>query len=408
MIENMSIACEISGFHLPHAQCAQNVAERVNCIILFREPGPMAQGLIAEGYAMKGFRVDTKSCNWGPMSGFVCMDPRLTKDEAYLPRNRKWTHEALSGEINEKFFGKDVKDPSWVGDVMPIVLSQKRIDYLKSKNVINPAKNEKGHFVGVSTATKGSTVLPWRLIPVAGASQPWLKGALPDHCVLCIDTSARVSFSQELPEATGLKDPVEPINFKGFQAILGLTNPGSKGLGFKACVTADYDLFAIWPGQMGGDLMDRQHFVSGVFSSAPGSGQARSLAGGVQRMVGVDSRLKESGSNEHHRFGDVSARTMNVKALLNSEIQNPGGNAVHHNDEAGNFALAKGSLKDCLPVIGFVPSLLPSKSKQQPGQPAKTILVETPDDFKTLVLYARQNNFKEVAKSDWLLEAGVS
>ncbi len=406
MIENMSVACEISGFHLPHAQCAQNVAERVNCIILFREPGPMAQGLIADGYAMKGFRVDTKSCNWGPMSGFVCMDPRLTKDEAYLPKNRKWTHEALSGEINENFFGKGVEDPSWVGDVMPIVISKKRIDYLISKGVITTAKNDKG-FTGVSKASKGSTVLPWRLVPVGNASQPWLKGALPDHCVLCVDTGARFSFTQELPEPSGLKEPVQPITFKGFEAILGLTNPGSKHLGFKACVTADYDLFAIWPGQQGGDLMDRQHFVSGVFASAPGSGQGRTLAGGVQRMVGADSRLKASGYNEHHRFGDVSARTMNAKALLNSEIQNPGGNAVHHNDEAGNFALAKGTLKDCLPIIGFVPSILPSKSKQSAGQPAKTILIESLDDFKTLVLYARANNFKEVVKDAWLLEAGV-
>lgn len=407
MIENMAVACEISGFHLPHAQSAQNVAERVNCIVLFREPGAMAQGLIAEGYAMKGFRVDTKSCNWGPMSGFVCMDPRLTKDEVYVARNRKWTHEALSGEINENFFGKDVKDPSWVGDVMPVVLSRKRIDYLKSKSVIRPHEGGKGHFVGISTASKGSTVLPWRLIPVGNAGQPWLKGALPDHCVLCIDTSARFSFTQELPEPNGLKEPVEPIKFKGFEAILGLTNPGSKHLGFKACVTADYDLFAIWPGQTGGDLMDRQHFVSGVFASTPQSGQGRSLPGGVQRMIGVDSRLKGAGFNEHHRFGDVSARTMTVKALLNSEIQNPGGNAVHHNDEAGNFALAKGTLKDCLPIIGFVPSLLPSKSKQTAGTAAKTILIETLEDFKTLVLYARANNFKEVVKPAWLVEAGV-
>ena len=124
-------------------------------------------------------------------------------------------------------------------------------------------------------------------------------------------------------------------------------------------------------------------------------------------MLGVDSRLKGSGFNEHHRFGDVSARTMNVKALLNSEIQNPGGNAVHHNDEAGNFALAKGTLKDCLPIIGFVPSILPTKSKQTAGQAAKTILVESLDDFKTLVLYARANNFKEVVKDAWLVEAGV-
>ena len=44
MIENIALACEESGFHLPHAMAAQGVAERVNCIVLFREPGKMAAG----------------------------------------------------------------------------------------------------------------------------------------------------------------------------------------------------------------------------------------------------------------------------------------------------------------------------------------------------------------------------
>src|SRR6185437_11386368 len=224
MIENITLACEESGFFLPHAQVAQGVAERVNCMILFREPGKMAAGLIAEGYAMKGFRIDTKSCTWGPMAGFVCMDPRLTKDEVYVARNRTWTHEALSGEINQKFFG-EVTDPDWVGDVAPIVLSKVRIDYLIQQNIIRPASDSNGHLVGRSTATKGDTVLPWRLVPVGNAGQPWLKGVLPTHHVLCIDTSAGIGFKQELPKTHGLQAPINPVRFRGHEAIMGLCNP---------------------------------------------------------------------------------------------------------------------------------------------------------------------------------------
>jgi hypothetical protein len=405
LIENLVLACDESGFYLPHAMAAQGVAERVNCIVLFREPGKMAAGLIAEGYAMKGFRIDTKSCTWGPMAGFVCMDPRLTKDEVYVARNRTWTHEAVSGEINKKFFG-DVTDPDWVGDVAPIVLSRRRIDYLTTQNVIRPSTDTDGHLVGTSKATKGDAVLPWRLIPVGNAAQPWLKAALPTHHVLCIDTSAKVSFKQELPNEHGLKAPIQPVRFRGYEAVMGLCNPQtSMQLGFKACVTADYDLFSIWPGTKNGDQMANRHTVNSIITGLkPGTGQSNTLAGGVARMVGVDTRLQADGLREHHRYGDVSSRVLTVKALLNSAIQNPGGNAVHHNDEAGNFALAKGTLKDCLPIVAFIPGIF-SKTSRGEGS---TALIETLDDFKTIVEMARDLKFSVIAKPAWLQEANAN
>ena len=218
-------ACRKSGFVLNHAYIAEGIADRLNCVVIFREPGRMAAGLIEEGYGMKGFRIDTKSCTWGPMAGFVCMDPRLTKDDKYVPNNRSWTHEALSGEINKNFFGDGVTDADWVGDVAPIVISQKRIDYLVQQNIISPKKNNLGHLIGISKAVNGTTILPWRLIPKANASQIWLKDATPDHHVLCVDNSAGVSFQQELPDAHGLQTPLEPVKFKGYECILGLCNP---------------------------------------------------------------------------------------------------------------------------------------------------------------------------------------
>ncbi|MGI4757271.1 MAG: anthrax toxin-like adenylyl cyclase domain-containing protein, partial [Janthinobacterium lividum] len=255
MINNLHLACDVTGFVPTHAHAALSVAERLNCIILFREPGAAVQGLIAEGHAMKGFRVDTKSCNWGPMSGFVCMDPRLTKDTVYEGRNKEWTHEALSGAINEKFFGK-VTDAAWKGGAMPIVLSPKRVEELTQKGVITPATDMYGHKIGVSKAPKGSASLPWRLIPVGNRQVTsnlvngrvvkqeihWLRGATPQHMVLCVDTHKTGGFAQSYPH--GLADPVSKTMFGGYETIMGLTNPNTEHLGFKACVTADYDLLA--------------------------------------------------------------------------------------------------------------------------------------------------------------------
>jgi Anthrax toxin LF subunit len=394
MKTELNQACAKTGFYAPHAMACQTVADRANCIILFREPGVMAQGLIAENYCMKGFRIDTKSCNWGPMSGFVCVDPRLTKDSVYEARNKNWTQEALSGHIVEKFFGK-VEDKDWVADVMPIAISKTRIDELRGKGVIEPKAAPNGEFTGISRAVKGDTVLYWRLVPVGNATNSWLKvgGQVPGgYYVLCVDKKGSQAFRQQYPAGAA------PILFRGNETILGLINPGTKPRGFKACVTADYDLFAIWEATGSGDRLSLQHSLSSELSKKFGDGNAP-LPGGVARMGTVDQRLQSAGHREHHRFGDVSARVMNVKVMLNTALQSTGGyqggNAIHHNDEAGNFALAKGTLNDCLPLIGFMPG--PS-----------TVLVENLGDFKELAMYARERGFHVRAKPDWLQSAGVS
>jgi hypothetical protein len=393
MKTNKVRACEVTGFVLKHATACDTVASQLNSIILFREPGVMARGLIEENYCMKGFRIDTKSCNWGPMSGFVCVDPRLTKDSIYEARNANWTMEAVSGHIVERFFG-DVKDATWIADVMPIVISNARIAELTAQGVI-AHRVDQGHLVGESTATKGDTILPWRLVPVGNATNNWLRvdNEIPSgYNVLCVNTSGRTSFRQRYPKG------VEPIMFRGHETILGLINPGTKSRGFKACVTADYDLFSIWPKVPVRDLMGIGHAINGQLLTVRGHPDAVSLPGGIARMPAIDDRLQHQRHPEHYRFGNVSARVMLVKTMLNSALMGmagyKGGNAIHHNDEAGNFALAKGTLADCLPLIGFMPT-------------HGTVLIETLLDFKELVIFATGADFVPLAKPQWLLEAGI-
>lgn len=384
---NLAHACQVTGFVPQHAAVCESVAQRVNCIILFREPGVMAQSLIADSYAMKGFRIDTKSCDWGPMSGFVCMDPRLTKNSAYEAKNRKWTSEALTGHIVHQFFG-DVADLEWKADIMPIVISRKRIQELIEKKAINP-KVEGKDYVGEST--KDSTMLCWRLVPATNATNKWLQASdatLSEYYVLCVNNRVMNPFKQEYPSGVKL------ILFRGHETILGLINPGTHSRGFKACVTADYDLLSVWP-KTGNDRMSQQHNLSAAILNRGSRGDSP-LPGNVTRLGKVDQRLQSGGHREHHRFGDVNARILNIKVLLNSALQGAGGykggNAIHHNDEAGNFALAKSDLKVCLPVIGFVPGT----------GGYRTVLIQTEIDFKQLALFARMNGFTVFAKDGWI------
>ena len=57
----------------------KQTAKVTNSIILSRVPGGVGTTLISEGYDLKGFHVKAKSCNWGPMSGFICQLPIFNK-----------------------------------------------------------------------------------------------------------------------------------------------------------------------------------------------------------------------------------------------------------------------------------------------------------------------------------------
>ena len=423
------LACSETGFVPAHAEGCGAVAERTNTIILFREPGKMARGLIEENYAMKGFRIDTKSCDWGPMSGFVCVDPRLTKDPKYaIPKkNVLWTKQAVHGDIEKKYFGA-VDDPDWKAGIVPIVISQKRIDFLEKDGKITPLPADDG-YVGESTATNGAFVFQWRLVAADGRPHPWLKGGVSrGHFVLCADNRGEKVLSY--PGA------IKPIRFEGYETVLGITNPGTaESLGFKACVTADYDLLSVWPGPPLGvqdplaklrgphDAMALQHNLQNQVQHLkhnwtdrlqtdplfpirpPDSEPVRSttldaLPAGVPRQINIDARPKQGGNFEHYRYGDISNRILNVKVLLNNTIIGKGyqgGNAVHHNDEVGNTALAKGSLSECLPIIGFAP-----KSFRFSGQ---TVLIRSIWEFRELFELAKSCGFSPLVKKEWGLAA---
>ena len=54
-------------------------AQSLQSIISSRTPGGAALTLIEEMYDLKGFFIKSKSCDWGPMAGFVCMLPCFNK-----------------------------------------------------------------------------------------------------------------------------------------------------------------------------------------------------------------------------------------------------------------------------------------------------------------------------------------
>jgi hypothetical protein len=142
------------------------------------------------------------------------------------------------------------------------------------------------------------------------------------------------------------------------------------------------------------------HQVNAAILARAGRAGSPLALNNVARLPRVDDRLQRASLREHYRVGDVSARILQVRAQLNTAIIAAGyrgGNAVHHDDEQGNMALAKGSLAECLPVV----AMLPYKQPQ-------VVAVQSVSDFRDLVKEARAMGYDTRAKPSWLREAGLA
>jgi hypothetical protein len=57
-----------------------NTAKETKTIVSSRLPGGVGLDLIENNCDLKGFHIKAKSCNWGPMAGFICQLPFLNKE----------------------------------------------------------------------------------------------------------------------------------------------------------------------------------------------------------------------------------------------------------------------------------------------------------------------------------------
>ncbi len=84
----------------------KTTAEEMNCVILSRVPGGATTELIAAGHDLKGFFIKAKSCDWGPMTGFLCQVPAFNKKGV-----RGIKHNAEQNVNYHKKFGDRLRPP---------------------------------------------------------------------------------------------------------------------------------------------------------------------------------------------------------------------------------------------------------------------------------------------------------
>ena len=76
---NVEAQLKAEGFPSYISYSFLETAKATNSIVLSRLPGAVGSDLISKGYDLKGFHIKAKSCNWGPMQGFICQLPLFNK-----------------------------------------------------------------------------------------------------------------------------------------------------------------------------------------------------------------------------------------------------------------------------------------------------------------------------------------
>ncbi|MDH3431486.1 MAG: CyaA/EF/ExoY family adenylyl cyclase toxin [Gammaproteobacteria bacterium] len=288
-------ACQLTGFPELHAEAFQEVADATKFVIASRAVGKYATGLIEESYASKGFHNKAKSCNWGPMAGFVLTDPRFTKVGGSA-EGQQGQAKALDHAFHEK------------AAAVPVYVSDERLRWLE--------RNVKMHVMSASPERRNyQATSPWGLQlkftllrerPPAATADMW-----------------RVYYHQaETESARGMQvGPYSAESDSGLISVLAVRDPlcTVRISDYRSATTGDYDLFLIFA-------------RSSQYSPDKGD---RRMVSHAQLETNIRSGAP-AGEDPH--LGNITPRIRAVRDKLNLAIQRKGytgGDMVHHSDEGG-------------------------------------------------------------------------
>jgi hypothetical protein len=307
MILRGDAACEKTGIPSLHAEAFQEVADATNNVISSRAVGIYATGLILENYASKGFHNKAKSCNWGPMAGFVLDDPRFTK-VGDSEKGRADQLEALLHAIDEHAIE------------VPLFISDDRRQWLLKKRLYTYVDRDSDSFLVRGTAPWGLT-LDFKLIrhkPEGANEKMW--GVLYRKA------------DRQSARNTG------HLGHEGWIPVMAMRDPMCTitATNYRAATTGDYDLFAIWTrkGQYDPNFTDKR------------------MVSHATLEANIRNKVKDTGEDIHK--GNLTPRIANVRHRLNNAIIQRGyigGNMVHHSDEGGRPFVGDVDL----PIFAVVP-----------------------------------------------------
>lgn len=393
-------ARKLVGFLIQHAKAFQEVANNNRCIIMSRAPGQYVPGLVEEGYASKGYHNKTKSCNWGPMAGFVMTKPLFSKAGI------------LSEKEYDKQSGRILKALKSGAQPIQLHISEKRRSALEQGGII---KRNRAPTKGTSDE-KGKRI--WRYNATMKDCKGELRGEAANYnftlkekiidgkTVWAVYYAMRAKEKKLAPKPKTIKEARKEVlvaakalkdsNWTQLEVMLedgveteiirfGTTIVVLRGGGlpsYKRATTGDYDLFGIWP------------YIGNAARDQP---QYRRKVGAADLYDASELELSEDPEQ-----GNISPYIQGIATQLNHAVSQRrwgrnkyrylGGNMVHHSDEAG-----RPFMDDIdLPFIAFFPS------NPKFGNYPPIAAFETVEEFSQLIDTANKAKFRVELNPGWI------
>lgn len=330
-------ASRTTGIPVEHAEVFQKVANDWQSVIISRAVGPACTGLIKAGYASKAFHVKAKSCNWGPMAGFLLADARLTKRKKDEWQKQK---KDIEGPMEKKYC-----------TTTPLLITEDRVKHILFSNEGKYARTKlKGNNISandlpeelhVEAKSPDNELFKFTLVKSEDQKQKRIKNKLMWGVYFAKGTENLVQQKDKKVDATKLIPVRGIVNAKGAVAD-GINNAklvnryqADSGWvdGYRGACTGDYDLFAILPlnpnklkpGQKKGNIPFEKKGID-----------IRPVKLGIDKNKKGDLALL---AGEHPDYGNMTARIYIIRDNLNEGFQRVDGWAdrimVHHSDEGG-------------------------------------------------------------------------
>lgn len=241
-------------------------ADEVHSVVMSRVPGKAATGLIDEGYDLKGMYIKAKSCDWGPMAGFVCELPPFNKKGVDgIDFNVKKINDYKNNFTNGTITGSTLDDSQ--NPYTHLKISDKRKEEIFGNNGIAEELNiqdKKGNEQDVITGyaydkADKPTVAMQFLMKKEQVDENKVLWALYHGQIFTLKDNKYEEFDlSNLKNSTNIKatwvDDKIVNKFKkdnnNIYPIRGLINPYppyKDKESYKNAVAGDYDLFAVWP-----------------------------------------------------------------------------------------------------------------------------------------------------------------
>jgi len=359
------IAMHAVGMPKSHAAAFMAIAVQERCVISSRNLGRVCTSLMSEGYDTKGFRIKSKSCDFGPMAGFLCADPRFQKKGAgYVAQQQADIDHAMHGDDWDST-GK------WKASTSQICITPERLkllqnwddDELKDARIAPVAMKEDVMVGSITSPIKIEYVLRRE---TRNGDTVWAvyvsDKPIPRQAVVW-----RAAWDA-LAAGNGLKP------------LLGLVNPfpAYERGHYKNCVIGDYDLFGVWP-------------AKAIYQAR---GEDMRIAGMASNPKAVNKQIIDW---EDQRLGNISNRIHTVAQMINSAVyfDNQKGrgrarNVIHHSDEAGRPFIS--GIDDH--VIAFLPPNHIVAIESPRGAPI-------PDQWKAFFNLCNLLNYQVILNTHW-------